>query len=212
VRGVLWDLDGTIVDSEEYHWLAWRDTMRGEGVELTYEQFLGSFGQRNDGILGAWLGALVDPGRMHRIGETKEAEFRRLAAAHGMQPLPGAREWLSALHAAGWKQSIASSAPRENVEALLRVLDLAPYLDAIAAAEDVTVGKPDPQIFLSAAARLGVPPNRCIVVEDVPAGIEGAKRGGMKSIGVSRNAVLNADVFVRSLLDLPADAFDRLIP
>ena len=210
-RAVLWDLDGTLVDSEEFHWLSWRDTMRPEGVDLTYTQFLASFGQRNDRIVPAWLGPDVDPARMRQIGEDKEAEYRRLAEAHGLAPLPGAREWLAALRAAGWRQSIASSAPRLNVEMMLRVSGLEGCLDAIASAEDVTVGKPDPQIFLEAAAKLGVPPSHCVVVEDAAAGIEGARRAGMRSVGVSKNAQLAADLFVRSLADLPPDAFDRLL-
>lgn len=210
-RAVLWDLDGTLVDSEEFHWLSWRDTMRAEGVELTYPQFLASFGQRNDRIVPAWLGPGVEVARMNRIGEEKEAEYRRLAETHGLKPLPGAVEWLTALKATGWKQSIASSAPLVNVEMMLRVAGIAGYFDAFASAEDVTIGKPDPQIFLRAAAKLDVPPARCIVVEDAAAGVEGAKRGGMRCIGVTKNGRLDADVFVRSLEDLPPDAFDRLL-
>ena len=211
MKGVLWDLDGTLVDSEEFHWLSWRDIMRAEGMELSYPQFLASFGQRNDRILTAWLGPEVDRVRMQRIGDDKEAEYRRLVETHGLQPLPGAREWLVKLRQAGWKQSIASSAPRLNAETMLRVLELTDYLDAIVAAEDVTMGKPDPQVFLTAAAKLGLSPARCVVVEDAAAGIEGARRGGMKSIGVTKIGTLDADVFVRSLADLPDDAFDRLL-
>jgi len=210
-QAVLWDLDGTLVDSEEFHWLSWRDTMRPEGVELTYEQFLASFGQKNDRILPVWLGGDVDTGRMQRIGEDKESEFRRLAETHGLTPLPGAREWLSKLKAAGWKQAIASSAPRVNVEMMLRVAGVDDCFDAIVSADDVTIGKPDPQVFLRAAEKLAVPPSRCIVVEDAAAGVEGARRAGMRSIGVTKNARLDADVFVVSLADLPADAFDRLL-
>jgi beta-phosphoglucomutase len=210
-KAVLWDLDGTLVDSEEYHWLSWRDAMRAEGIELSYEKFLASFGQRNDRILGTWLGADADPDRVRQIGDAKEAEYRRLAETHGLKPLPGAREWLVALRGAGWKQAIASSAPFKNVETMLRVLDLTDYLDAFISAEDVTRGKPDPQVFLTAAAKLCVPPARCVVVEDAAAGIEGARRGGMKSIGVTRNGTLDADLFVRSLADLPADAFEQLL-
>jgi beta-phosphoglucomutase len=209
-RGVLWDLDGTLVDSEELHWLSWRDTLRVEGVELTYEQFLASFGQRNDRILASWLPAM-DPDRARRVGEDKEAEYRRLVEARGLQPLPGARDWLTALRAAGWKQSIASSAPAQNVITMLRVLGLESHLDAIVSAEDVTIGKPDPQVFLTAAAKLAIPPARCIVVEDAAAGVEGGRRGGMRTIGVTRNGTLDADVCVRSLEDLPADAFERLL-
>src|SRR5688572_387586 len=210
-KAVLWDLDGTLVDSEEFHWLSWRDTMRVEGVELTYPQFLASFGQRNDRIVPAWLGPDVDVARMNRIGEEKEAEYRRLAETHGLTPLPGAVEWLTALKTSGWKQAIASSAPLVNVEMMLRVAGLAGYFDAIASAEDVTAGKPDPQIFLGAAAKLQVPPSRCVVVEDAAAGVEGARRGGMRCIGVTKNGRLSADMFVESLTDLPPDAFDELL-
>jgi beta-phosphoglucomutase len=210
-RAVLWDLDGTLVDSEEFHWLSWRDTMRPEGVELTYAQFLASFGQRNDRIVPGWLGPGVDAARIRRIGEDKEAEYRRLAEAHGLTPLPGAREWLSRLHATGWKQSIASSAPRINVEMMLRVAGLERFFDAVVSAEDVTIGKPDPQVFLKAAEMLGVAPSRSVVVEDAAAGIEAARRAGMRSIGVTKNGQLAADLFVRSLAELPPDAFDRLL-
>jgi HAD superfamily hydrolase (TIGR01509 family) len=209
-RGVLWDLDGTLVDSEEFHWLSWRDTLRGEGVDLTYDTFLASFGQRNDRILANWLPA-AEPAHARRIGDQKEAEYRRLVEAHGLKPLPGAREWLVALRQAGWKQSIASSAPGENVVTMLRVLGLESHLDAIVSAEDVTIGKPDPQVFLKAADKLAVPPARCIVVEDAAAGVEGGRRGGMRTIGVTRNGTLDADLFVRSLADLPPDAFERLL-
>lgn len=208
---VLWDLDGTLVDSAEYHWRSWRDTMAAEGVSITYEQFRASFGQKNDRILREWLGPNVDASRIQRIGDAKEEEYRRLAREGGLTPLPGARDWAERLHERGWKQAIASSAPRANVEVMLGVLGLSRDFEAIVSAEDVTAGKPDPQVFLKAAERVGVPPNRCIVVEDAAAGIEAARRGGMRSIGVSRTAVLDADVFVRSLADLADDAFESLI-
>jgi beta-phosphoglucomutase len=210
-KAVLWDLDGTLVDSEEFHWLSWRDTVRAEGIELTYDQFLASFGQRNDRILPVWLGADVDAGRVRRIGDEKEAEYRRLAETHGLTPLPGAREWLSALKTAGWNQAIASSAPRLNVVMMLRVAGLDDCFDAIVSADDVTAGKPDPQVFLKAAEKLGVTPSRCIVVEDAAAGVEAAHRAGMRCIGVKKHGRVDADLFVNSLADLPPDAFDRLL-
>jgi len=97
------------------------------------------------------------------------------------------------------------------VVTMLRVLGLASHLDAIVSAEDVTIGKPDPQVFLKAAEKLAIPPARCIVVEDAAAGVEGGRRGGMRTIGVARNGTLDADLFVRSLTELPPDAFDRLL-
>ena len=208
---VLWDLDGTLADSEEYHWLSWRDAMRAEGVELTYDRFLASFGQRNDRILGAWLGEAADATRIRRIGDWKEAEYRRLAEARGLTPLAGAREWVERLHRDGWKQAIASSAPRLNVETMLHVLKLDGLIDAMVSADEVKKGKPDPDVFLAAAAAVSVPPSRCVVVEDAPAGVEAGRRAGMKTVGVNAKSPLAADVYVTSLADLPPDAFERLL-
>ena len=210
-RAVLWDLDGTLVDSAELHWFSWRDTLAAAGIDITYEQFLESFGQKNDRILARWLGADAPAEQIRRIGDAKEAEYRRLAELHGLTPQPGAAGWIHRLHETGWKQAIASSAPRQNVVVMLRALRLDREPDAIVAAEDVTAGKPDPQVFLEAAAKLAVPAARCVVVEDAAAGVEAARRAGMKCIGVTGGAPLDADLAVTSLIDLPADAFDRLL-
>ena len=210
-KAVLWDLDGTLVDSSDHHWVAWRDTFRAEGIEITYAQFVDSFGQKNDRIIRSWLGQQTTDDVIARIGDAKEEEYRRLALEKGVTALPGAIEWVERLRRDGWRQAIASSAPRRNVEVILEALRLQPYIDAITSAEDVTAGKPDPQVFLAAASRLNTPAARCIVVEDVAAGIEAARRAGMRCIGVSRGEPLNGDVSVASLADLPDDAFERLI-
>ena len=209
---VLWDLDGTLVDSEEFHWRAWRETMAAEGVPLTYEQFRETFGQRNDSFVPRWLGPGATLEHARRVAEEKEACYRRLVLAHGVDPLPGAAEWVRRLRGEGWKQAIASSAPRLNVEAMLKASGLAAWMDASVAAEDVRHGKPDPEVFLTAAARLGAEPGRCVVVEDAPAGIEAARRAGMQSIGIARNgASLDACLVAPSLAALPPDAFAKLL-
>ena len=210
-RGVLWDLDGTLVDSADFHWRSWRDTMRAEGVEISHRQFLDSFGQKNDRVLALWLGAGASADRIARIAHDKEAEYRRLAEEHGLESLPGAAPWIRRLHAAGWKQAIASSAPRLNIEVMLRAMRLDHEFDAIVGAEDVSVGKPNPEVFLTAARRLGLAPERCVVVEDAAVGIDAARRAGMRSVGVSRAARLDADVAVASLTDLDDDTFERLL-
>ena len=210
-HAVLWDLDGTLADSREYHWRSWREALEPEGVTITMEDFLASFGQRNDAILSRWLGADADPGRVQRVGDTKEAAYRRMVAEEGIEPLPGAAEWVRALHRDGWRQAIASSAPRLNVQVMHEALHFEGLIDTLVSAEDVHRGKPDPEVFLAAAERLGVPPGRCVVVEDAAAGIEAARRGGMRSIGVGPGDVGAADVVVRSLADLPDDTFRALL-
>ncbi len=208
---VLWDLDGTLLDSEEYHWLSWRDTMASLGHPITRDQFLATFGLRNDEILPRWLGSAAAREEIDRVSLQKETLYRKLLREGGVGPLAGAAEWVRKLHRDGWLQAIASSAPRANVDVVLDVLGMASFFQAVVSAEDVTAGKPDPQVFLIAAARLGVPPARCIVVEDAPAGIEAARRAGMRSMGVSRNGSLSADVAAASLDQLPEDAFTALL-
>jgi len=210
VTGVLWDLDGTLVDSTDLHWIAWRDTMAAEGVSITREMFEATFGWKNEPILRRWIGPGADTARTRRIADRKERRYRAALRAQGLEPLPGAREWVERLHREGWKQAIASSAPLENIEAVLAVLDLGHDFEAVVSGDDVKAGKPDPRVFLLAAERLGVAPSRAIVVEDAAAGIEGAPRAGMKSIGVNPKLRLDADLYVRTLEDLPADAFSAL--
>jgi HAD superfamily hydrolase (TIGR01509 family) len=212
IKAVLWDLDGTLVDSAEFHWQAWRDVMAAEGAPVTYDQFVHSFGKRNDLILTGWLGDDVDPDRMRRLGEAKEAHFRELVRAHGIAPLPGVRDWVTRLANDGWRHAIATSAPRENLETLVDAMDMRPLFDAGIAAEDVTHGKPDPEVFLIAAGRLYAAPQHAIVVEDAPMGIEAGRRAGMRTIGVSRMHQLpHADLYVPTLPELALDAFDRLL-
>jgi beta-phosphoglucomutase family hydrolase len=209
-RAVLWDMDGTLVDSEDYHWLAWRDTMASEGFAITHAQFLATFGQRNDSILPQWLGSDASADRIQQVGDAKEELYRKLVRERGLAALPGAVDWVRRLGRESWRQAVASSAPRANLDVVLEVIGLAPEFQAVVSAEDVTAGKPDPQVFLKAAERLGLPPGRCIVVEDAAMGVEAARRAGMRCIGVNRNGGLKADVVVRSLLDLAPDVFNRL--
>ena len=203
----LWDLDGTLLDSEEYHWQSWRDTMAALGRPITRDQFLATFGLRNDEILPRWLGTHATVEEIAKVSLEKEELYRALLKKGGVGPLPGAAEWVKKLHEDGWKQAIGSSAPKKNVDVVLEVLGLGSFFQAVVSGEDVTQGKPDPQVFLIAAQRLEVSPKCCIVVEDAPAGVEAARRAGMRVIGVRRDGALSADVVVKSLADLPADAF-----
>jgi beta-phosphoglucomutase family hydrolase len=211
-RAVLWDMDGTLIDSEELHWVSWRETLASEGITISREQFLSSFGQRNDSIIRKWLGEAATPERIERIGNAKEELYRRLIRRDGISPLPGVAHWVHQLHKQGWLQAVASAAPRANIDAVLEALSAPHVFQGIVSAEDVHRGKPDPEVYLTAAARVGVPPDRCIVVEDAVAGVEGARRAGMKSIGVSHNGKhLPSDIVVQSLELLEPDGFDKLL-
>jgi beta-phosphoglucomutase len=211
-RAVLWDMDGTLIDSEELHWISWRDTMAREGIAITHEQFLSSFGQRNDSIVPRWLGTGATPERIERVADAKEELYRLMVRRDGISPLPGVEDWLRRLHDQGWLQAIASAAPRANVDAILEAMSATRFFQAIVSAEDVRRGKPDPEVYLTAASRVGASPDKCIVLEDAVAGVQGARSAGMKSIGVTRNGThLPADIVVTSLASLAPDAFDKLL-
>ena len=209
---VLWDLDGTLVDSAEYHWQAWCEALTAAGHSFDKDYLVATFGQRNDRILRAMLGSDATEAEIQRIADDKEARYRALVRKRGIELLPGAELWLKRLRASGWRQALATSAPRANVATMVAVLGLAEYFGAIVAAEDVQRGKPDPQVFLLAAERLGVATYRCIVVEDAAAGVKGARSAGMRSIGVGgKHAELDASLAVPSLTELPEAAFDELL-
>ena len=210
---MLWDLDGTLIDSGGHHWIAWRDTLAAEGRPVQPGDFANTFGKRNDEILRELFGPAIAEEWIDRVSEAKERAYRRMLREQGLAPLPGALDWLRRLRESGWKQALASSAPRPNIDAVFEVLSLEPFLDAVVSADEVGRGKPDPAIFLEAARRLGLAPGRCVVVEDAPAGIEAARRAGMPSIGVlsEHHPVLEADVAVPSLDALPAGAFEALV-
>jgi HAD superfamily hydrolase (TIGR01509 family) len=130
----------------------------------------------------------------------------------GIAPEPGVATWLDRLQKHAWKQAIASAAPRANIDAVLETLSATHVFQGIVSAEDVHRGKPDPEVYVLAASRVDVPAERCIVVEDASAGIEGARRAGMRSVGVSHKGKdLHADVVVESLEQLEPDAFERLL-
>lgn len=212
LKAVLWDMDGTLVDSEQLHWLAWKEVMDAEGVPVTYQLFRDTFGQRNDTIIPLMLGGQATAEAVMRISGAKESAYRRMVREGGIAEIDGAIDWVKRLHKQGWRQAVASAAPRANVDAIVEVLALDECFEVAVAAEDVLRGKPDPQVFLLAAERLGVAASRSIVVEDGRAGIEGARRAGMRSIGIAREGgELAADIVVRSFRDLAESAFEQLL-
>jgi beta-phosphoglucomutase len=209
-RAIIWDLDGTLIDSSAYHWEAWQEVMTAENLSLTYEEYVADFGKRNDEILRGRLGPDLTDGDIARITGAKEERYRELVRSRGLKLLPGAGYWLQQLKADQWLQALATSSPRDNIGAVFAALGIEKYFDVVVSSEEVKHGKPHPDVFLAAAEKLNVAPGRCIVIEDAPAGIEAAHRAGMKAIGVqTTHPELVADWAVESLDRLPKDFFHQ---
>jgi beta-phosphoglucomutase len=181
---VIWDVDGTLVDTAELHFQAWVELCRELGRPFNRADFAATFGRRNPEIFSYLFGDRFSNKELDTLGFQKE-ELYRAAARRGVELLPGVRTLLEGLKAAGFRQAIGSSAPRENVELIVDITRSRHLFDACSCAEDTTRGKPDPQVFLVAALKLGIPASRCVVVEDAVAGVEAARAGGMKCIAVS---------------------------
>lgn len=184
-KAVIWDVDGVLLDSSEQHRQAWQRLANDEGVSFTDADFWATFGMRNADFLPRFYGPHLTPEQVKALADRKESYYRALLRAQA-ELLPGARALLESLHAAGFRQAIGSSAPPENLQVIVEMFDLAPYLDAIVSGERVARGKPAPDIFLEAARALGVPARWCLVLEDAPVGVAAAHAGGMRCVAVRR--------------------------
>lgn len=214
--GVLWDIDGVIVDSAEQHRLSWKQLAEENGFAYTDAAFWAGFGQRNSDVIPRMFGVAGPPERVAALGDRKEQMYRALLAEQAAA-LPGARELMSALHAAGYRQALGSSAPAENIRAIIALLGLGDWVEGYVSGESVAHGKPAPDIFLACAERLGVAPERCLVIEDAVAGIQAAHAGGMRCLAVRRAGQADppgleaADQIVTSLVEASPALVDRLL-
>jgi beta-phosphoglucomutase len=213
---VLWDVDGVIIDSGEQHRQSWRELARENGLAYSDERFWASFGRRNADVIPYLFGISPPVDDLARLADRKEEIYRELLSQEAIA-LPGAKELLAELHAAGYHQVLGSSAPRKNIELVVKLLGIAPSLDGAVSGEDVARGKPAPDIYVAAAAKAGVITAHCLVIEDAVAGIEAAHAAGMAAIAVRRAGLADppglqqADFIATSLSEVDVARVDHLL-
>jgi beta-phosphoglucomutase len=215
MRAVLFDMDGVLIDSYLPHLRSWRRLAAEEGLPFSEEEFARHFGRTGREVV-----TIFWPGRAsqaERLAARKEALFRAEIET-AFPAAGGARELVQALQREGFSLALASSGPPDNVALALERLGLAGSFGAVVTGRDVERGKPDPQVFLLAAERLGAPPARCVVVEDAPVGVAAAHAGGMKAVGVLSTGRRAGDFaeqkparIVGSLRELSPADFARLL-
>ena len=204
--GAIFDWDGVIIDSSRQHEESWVRLAREVGKPLPEGHFKAGFGRKNEFIIPNILRWEDDPAKVRQLSLRKEELYREIVLEKGLEPLPGVRTWLARLAAAAVPCAIGSSTHRRNIEVSLDVLGLRGFFREIVSAEDVSHGKPNPEVFLKAAEKISVPPNRAVVFEDAHVGIEAAHRAGMRVIAVATTNPLaelgKADLAVERLDEL----------
>ena len=191
-KACLFDLDGVLVDTAIYHFQAWKMLGENFNYQLTEEQ--------NEQLKGVSrvesLNRILDWANYSTTAEQKEVWLKEkndnyLQLISNMNPaeiLPGVVDFLGQIKEQGYKIALGSAS--KNAEIILEKTDLMPWFDLIIDGNKVTKSKPDPEVFLKGAEGLGFQPEECIVFEDAQAGVEAAKKGGMKAIGIGDAAVL----------------------
>lgn len=207
-QACLFDLDGVIVDTAKYHYIAWRQIADELGfvfTETDNERLKGVSRQRSLDILLEIGGVALDTAEKSRIAEKKNALYLQYVLK--MTPdevLPGAREFVVEARNSGFKTALATAS--RNAKVILDLLQIAPLFDVVVDGTKVSRTKPDPEVFLICARELGVEPGTCAVFEDAEAGIEAAIAAGMFSVGIGKPAILKqADMVVPGLACLSID-------
>ena len=214
--GVIFDMDGVLIDTYRAHYKSWQMTTAEVGVTMTESQFAETFGRTSREIIASlWGPGRFNPEQIAALDRRKEEAFRQIIAAD-FPLMPGAIELLESLHNEGFHLAIGSSAPPENVELVLDRLGKRSLFSAVVTGADVRRGKPDPQVFLTASAQLRTPAERCAVVEDAALGIEAARAAGAAAIGVAstghtRQSLAAAGLVVDTLAELTPKIIGDLI-
>lgn len=212
--GVIFDMDGVLVHSYQPHFESWRVTAREYGRDLTEADFARQFGRTSREIIRSLWGESLSDDQIRAFDERKEVVYRELIR-EDIPAVPGVQDLLVALHEDGAKIAVGSSGPMENIDLVLDGLKIRRYFAAIVSGKDVARGKPEPDVFLTGARRIGVVPARCVVVEDAVPGIQAAHRAGMKCIALTtshpRERVAEAEYIAADLREVGPQTVRALI-
>ena len=211
--GVIFDLDGVLVDTGPFHKQSWYDLAAKEGFDMSDELFYRTFGMQNYAIIPILAGRQVPAKEIERMSEWKEKRYRELIVSK-LELMEGARMLLEDLKGNGFLLAIGSSAPRANLDVVLKCCNIRGYFDVCVTGEDVRSSKPAPDTFLKAAEKLKLLPQRCVVVEDSVPGVQAGKAAGMAVVAITttrrRLDLKDADMIIDGFTELSADIFINL--
>jgi len=212
---VIFDMDGVIADTNPYHSEAFKQFFDKYQVPYTEQEFEDHmYGKHNDYIMRYFFKRELSEADIKRLADEKEALFRSLYAKD-LVPIAGLPEFLSALKAEGFRIGVATSAPRANLDFIIDGLSLRPLMDSILSSGDVQAHKPDPEIYLKSAERLGVTPGNCVIFEDSFSGVSAAINAGAKVVGVltshTKEQLPPCQHYIHDYHDIDVDRIKQLL-
>ncbi|MBP84493.1 MAG: glycoprotease [Verrucomicrobiales bacterium] len=216
--GVVFDLDGVLIDSHDQHESSWFTLAKEIGKPMTKELFKESFGMRNEMCIPNVFEWSHNEAEIKELGERKEELYRELLISRNLDPLPGVLDLVENLKRSGIPISLGSSTSRKNIEVCFQSTGLDSYFGShYTGAEDVARGKPNPDVFLRAAEKIEREPANCLVIEDAHVGVEAGLAAGMKVIAVTTThpsesfANSGAHLIVGSLTVVNAEVISGII-
>lgn len=212
---LIFDMDGTLLDNNRYHLKAWRTFLGRHGVALSDEEYLTRVSGVNSAeTIRRVLGKELSDQDVQRLQAEKESQYRSYITGH-LEPVAGLTGFLDEMRKAGIPMGVATSAPEENIAFTLEGLGVADYFGVVTGADMVRRAKPDPEIFIVTARRLGVSPRACIIFEDSVSGLEAARAASMRIVALrtahTTQELKGADLLIDDYRGLELPTLQKLL-
>ena len=211
IKALLFDLDGTLAETNSVHFSTWVETLKPHGIEVTWSIYRDKISGRTTPEVSEDLLPDLAPEEARKVGESKEASFRERTGE--LKPLPGLLEFVEEARGRGMSVALVTNAPKENVFAMLDALGLEDAFEPTVVAEDVGVGKPDPPPYNAALEALGVRADEAVAFEDSPSGIASSVAAGIPTVGIASThdpeelEKLGVDLVAQDFADPKLEAF-----
>jgi HAD superfamily hydrolase (TIGR01509 family) len=211
VKALLFDLDGTLIDSMPHHHTAWVEWHARRGLKIDADSFfVSTAGRSNDEIFADMLPG-TGAAAIAVLVDEKETLYREFAAP-SLALIAGAQVFVQRAKAAGLRLAVCTASTPQNMALAFQRFGIDDWVETVVSPADGLRGKPHPDIFLEAARRLGIAPEHCVVYEDAPLGVEGARRAGMKAVALTTTLPASAFAEFDNLLDMAADFTTLALP
>lgn len=199
IKAMVFDMDGTVIDSNKLDYKAWQEVFKKHDVDLGYKEYTTLLGATSEEIIKKYIDLNDD--EIDNFIEKRESLFKKFVKEEGLYAMEQIEDLLKQIKNSGIKMALATGAQREKLNYMMEIVDLRNYFDEIVTADDVEKGKPHPETFLKAAEKFNVSPDEVIVWEDAQKGVEAAKNGNFRCVAItttngSKEGLEKADVTI----------------